>query len=321
MSFDALRLYAKTLGRVGRLAPEEELSLARGYRRTGDARAADRLVTANLRFVVKIAFEYRSCGIEMADLVQEGVVGLVEAVRRFDPDKGIRLASYAVWWIRAHILEHIIGSYSLVRLGTTQAQRKLFFKLARTRRELERARRGGGADPAGVDPRQIAQRLHVKPAQVEEMGRRLEARDVSLDAPRAGDERTTLLDSLRSERPLPDEELSIAREQRALQRHVKEAVAKLDRRERRLVELRLLSDEPGSFRSMGNRVGLSAERVRQLEVRAERKLEAHLQPLANELGWLRGAGRRTGAWPPTGPARPAAFRAAAGARVRSVSAS
>src|SRR5512133_377614 len=134
----SLELYLAEINRYPLLTVDEEQRLAREFRKDGDTRAAHRLVTANLRFVVKVAYEYRSYGFRMADLVQEGNIGLMKAVQKFDPDKGIRLISYAVWWIRAYIQNYILKSWSLVKLGTTQAQRKLFFSLARTRRELEK---------------------------------------------------------------------------------------------------------------------------------------------------------------------------------------
>src|SRR5689334_24366663 len=140
----SLELYLSEINQFPLLTVEEEQNLARLYRRKGDSRAAHRLVTANLRFVVKVAYEYRSYGFKMADLIQEGNIGLMKAVQKFDPDKGIRLISYAVWWIRAYIQNHILKNWSLVKLGTTQAQRRLFFSLARTRRELEKLGSGDG---------------------------------------------------------------------------------------------------------------------------------------------------------------------------------
>src|SRR5918911_1327449 len=166
----SLELYLSEINQFPLLTVEEEQNLARLYRRKGDTRAAHRLVTANLRFVVKVAYEYRSYGFKMADLIQEGNIGLMKAVQKFDPDKGIRLISYAVWWIRAYIQNYILKSWSLVKLGTTQAQRKLFFSLARTRRELEKL--NGTADGPLGNVDEIARRLHVKPSEVREMEQR-----------------------------------------------------------------------------------------------------------------------------------------------------
>src|SRR5512143_2547987 len=156
----ALEFYLSRINQFPLVTAADEQSLARTYRETGDTRAAHRLVTANLRFVVKVAYEYRSYGLRMADLIQEGNIGLMEAVQKFDPDKEIRLISYAVWWIRAYIQNYILKSWSLVKLGTTQAQRKLFFSLARTRHEIERLSPGAGLDE-GVDVNLVAKKLKV----------------------------------------------------------------------------------------------------------------------------------------------------------------
>ena len=170
----ALDVYLAEIRRIPLLTVEEEQSLARRFRE-GDHRAGHQLVAANLRFVVKVAFEYRSYGLKMPDVIQEGNIGLMRAVQKFDPDKKVRLISYAVWWIRAYIQNHILRTWSLVKLGTTQAQRKLFFSLSRTRRELQRTSSGPG------DAEAIALSLSVKTSEVEEMAMRLERRDHSLD--------------------------------------------------------------------------------------------------------------------------------------------
>ena len=177
-----LETYLAEINRYPLLTVEEERDLARKFRAGGSARSGHSLVTANLRFVVKVAYEYRSYGFRMADLVQEGNIGLMRAVQKFDPEKEIRLISYAVWWIRAYIQNYILRSWSLVKLGTTQAQRKLFFSLARTRRELDRMSVGHGADSDGEDTGKIARKLHVKASEVQEMAQRMDGRDLSLDA-------------------------------------------------------------------------------------------------------------------------------------------
>src|SRR5512145_2381641 len=186
----SLEIYLSEINRFP-LLMEEEQRLARRFCADGDTRSAHRLVTANLRFVVKVAYEYRSYGFRMADLIQEGNIGLMKAVQKFDPDKGIRLISYAVWWIRAYIQNYILKSWSLVKLGTTQAQRKLFFSLARTRRELEKF---GSTDTNLVNVEEIARRLHVKPGEVREMEQRMGGRDLSLDAPMGEDGGNTHVD-------------------------------------------------------------------------------------------------------------------------------
>src|SRR5512146_3018897 len=155
----SLEMYLSEINRYPLLTVGEEQRLARQYAADGDTRAAHRLVTANLRFVVKVAYEYRSYGFKMSDLIQEGNIGLMKAVQKFDPDKGIRLISYAVWWIRAYSQNYILKSWSLVKLGTTQAQRKLFFSLARTKRELDKLSTEQGADSDSHDALKVAHKL------------------------------------------------------------------------------------------------------------------------------------------------------------------
>ena len=179
---NTLDQYLREINSVPLLTVDEERRLAREFRDGGNKRAGHHLVEANLRFVVKIAFEYRSYGLRMADLVQEGNIGLMKAVQKFDPDKEIRLISYAVWWIRAYVQNHILKSWSLVKIGTTQAQRKLFFSLARTRYEIERLTPGASPD-GGVDVALVAKKLKVRTSDVVEMTQRTEGRDLSLDAP------------------------------------------------------------------------------------------------------------------------------------------
>src|SRR5512139_1969562 len=182
----SLAMYLSEINHYALLTVEEEQALARRFKK-GDLQAGHRLVTSNLRFVVKVSYEYRSYGIRMADLIQEGNIGLMKAVQKFDADKQIRLISYAVWWIRAYIQNYILKSWSLVKLGTTQAQRKLFFSLARTRRELDRTSVEHGADSDGRDANKVAKKLRVKASEVREMELRLEGRDFSLDAPMGED--------------------------------------------------------------------------------------------------------------------------------------
>src|SRR5215467_8916695 len=175
----SLSLYLTEINRYSLLKVEEEQKLARRFKK-GDLQAGHRLVTANLRFVVKVAYEYRSYGIKMSDLIQEGNIGLMKAVQKFDPDKKIRLISYAVWWIRAYVQSYILKSWSLVKLGTTQAQRRLFFSLARAKRQLEKMTHGDPALANLARVEELAQRLHVRPDEVREMEQRMGGRDLSL---------------------------------------------------------------------------------------------------------------------------------------------
>ncbi len=282
---NSLELYLSEISRFPLLSAEEEQKLARGYCETGDTRAAHRLVTANLRFVVKVAYEYRSYGFRMADLVQEGNIGLMKAVQKFDPDKGIRLISYAVWWIRAYIQNYILKSWSLVKLGTTQAQRKLFFSLARTRRELDRTSVEHGAESDGRDAAKIAKKLRVKTSEVQEMETRMEGRDFSLDAPMGDDGGYSHVDFVVGEDASQHDELSSLEERRILSRQITAALARLDERERYIIEQRVMSDHPMTLKELGDHFGFSRERARQLEIRAKEKLKEELQAFAAELDW------------------------------------
>jgi len=281
----SLGIYLSEIHRFPLLTAEEERDLARIYRSAGDTRAAHRLVTANLRFVVKVAYEYRSYGLRMADLVQEGNIGLMKAVQKFDPDREIRLISYAVWWIRAYVQNHILRSWSLVKLGTTQAQRKLFFSLARTRRELDRASEEHGADSDGRDAAKVAKRLGVKPSEVREMEQRIEGRDLSLDVPMVDGGSRSHVDAVAGDASPQDEELSSEEERGIVRDRIRVALSRLDRRERYIIESRLMSDRPMTLKDLGERFGFSRERARQLEIRAKEKLRGELRGLAREIEW------------------------------------
>jgi RNA polymerase sigma-32 factor len=284
-----LELYLSEISRYRLLSVEEEQALARAYRAAGDTRSAHDLVTANLRFVVKVAYEYRSYGFRMTDLIQEGNLGLMRAVQKFDADKGIRLISYAVWWIRAYIQNYILRSWSLVKLGTTQAQRKLFFSLARTKRELDRMSTEHGADSDGEDTAKIARRLQVKVSEVEEMAQRLDGRDLSLDAPLGDDGSTSHVDFVVADEASQDVALSGAQEQQVMSGRVAVALGRLDHRERFIIEQRVMRDEPMTLKDLGDHFGFSRERARQLEIRAKEKLKRELVALAVDVDWPTGA--------------------------------
>ena len=281
----SLELYLSEINQFALLTVDEEQSLARTYRAKGDTRAAHRLVTANLRFVVKVSYEYRTYGFKMADLIQEGNIGLMKAVQKFDPDKGIRLISYAVWWIRAYIQNYILKSWSLVKLGTTQAQRKLFFSLARTKRELDKMSLEHGLDSDGADSAKIAKKLRVKPGEVEEMTQRMEGRDLSLDAPMGDDGGYSHVEFVAGHGPSQDYELSNAQESSMVTGRVGDALGRLDLRERYIIEQRVMSDKPMTLKELGEHFGFSRERARQLEIRAKEKLKQELHALAVEIDW------------------------------------
>jgi len=280
-----LAAYLAQINKVPLLSVDEEQVLARKFRDTGDLDAGHRLVTSNLRFVVKVSFEYRSYGFRMADLVQEGNIGLMKAVQKFDPDRKIRLISYGVWWIRAYIQNYILRNWSLVKLGTTQAQRKLFFSLARTRRELERQGEAGSV----VAETAIARRLRVKQSEVAEMSQRLDGRDLSLDAPMGDDGGSSHLDLLEGGGVVADHALE-AHELRTLaRRRVSEALSRLDARERFIIEQRLMTERPMTLSELGAHYRISRERARQLEIRAKAKLREELAQTMGEVWDTSGA--------------------------------
>lgn len=278
-SAGSLAMYLSEINQYSLLTQEQEQALARQYRDENDERAGAQLVTANLRFVVKVSYEYRSYGIKMADLIQEGNIGLMKAVQKFDPDKGIRLISYAVWWIRAYIQNYILKSWSLVKLGTTQAQRKLFFSLARTRREIEKLQ---GAEEA-QDPKRIAKKLRVKPTEVMEMTQRMEGRDLSLDAPMGEDGGNSHVDFVPDGAAGQDSELADAEEREIITSRVEQALVRLDPRERFIIEKRVMSDKPMTLKELGEHFGFSRERARQLEIRAKEKLKHELVQLMDDI--------------------------------------
>ncbi|MFZ5468427.1 MAG: RNA polymerase factor sigma-32 [Myxococcota bacterium] len=275
----SLSMYLAEINQYQLLTVDEEQRLARRFKK-GDFRSGHRLVTSNLRFVVKVAYEYRSYGIKMADLIQEGNIGLMKAVQKFEPDKGIRLISYAVWWIRAYIQNYILKSWSLVKLGTTQAQRKLFFSLARTRRELEKLH-PGESQLVNVD--EIARRLRVKPSEVREMEQRMGGRDLSLDAPMGEEGGNTHVDFVVSNAVSQDDEFADREEAGLISTHVRIALTRLDPRERFIIEKRVMNDRPMTLKELGEHFGFSRERARQLEIRAKDKLKAELAALMDEV--------------------------------------
>jgi RNA polymerase sigma-32 factor len=278
-SSDSLSTYLSEISQYPLLTVQQEQDLARRFR-AGEYAAGHQLVTANLRFAVKVAYEYRSYGIKVSDLIQEANIGLMKAVQKFDPDKGIRLISYAVWWIRAYIQNYILKSWSLVKIGTTQAQRKLFFALARTRRELEKL--GSGEAPHIVDAEEIARKLNVKASDVREMEQRMGGRDLSLDAPIGDEGDTTHLDFVESESASQADEVADRQEADITRTRVRLAMQRLDPRERFIIEQRIMGDTEMTLSELGEHFGFSRERARQLEIRAKDKLKAALAELMAE---------------------------------------
>jgi RNA polymerase sigma-32 factor len=273
---DPLAAYMRDVHRYKLLTPEQEHNLAVKYAVDGDLDAARELVTSNLRLVVKIAYDYRQAYKNLLDLVQEGNIGLMQAVKKYDPYKGVKLSSYAAWWIRAYMLRFILNNHRLVKVGTTQAQRKLFFNLKKEKARLSAM----GIEPT---PARIAERLNVPEHEVISMDRRLSAGEASLDAPvGSGDGRQVArvelvpgggagMDDVLAEQQLGDQ----------LKGKIHEFGATLAGKEKRIFDERLLAEDPRTLQELGTEFGVSRERVRQLEKRLLEKLRTYL---SDELG-------------------------------------
>jgi RNA polymerase sigma-32 factor len=252
-------------GREGPLSVVEERELARRWRVEMDTEALRRLVQAHLGLVIRIAMEFRHSGPAMEDLIQEGNLGLTIAARRFDPDRATRLATYATYWIRACMLEHVVRSHGPVRIGTTRSQRKIFFGLGRARRKLER-------EGEVADCERLAGELGVMQEDVEAMTPRLTGRDVSLDAPRGFDDRRAMGATLAEDGPTPEEMVAGCEEDDRRREQLFEGLKVLDPRERAIIRARHMRQRPATLAALGKKFGISRERVRQLELRAKDKL-------------------------------------------------
>ncbi len=267
--FDPLQAYLAEARRYPLLSREEEKELAIRYVESEDVDAAYRLVTANLRLVVMVAREYARASRNLLDLVQEGNIGLMEAVKRFDPYRGVRFPSYAVWWIRAYIIRYLINNWRMVKVGTTQAQRKLFFNLQKEKDKLERQ----GIFP---DAKLIAERLDVKEREVVEMEQRLSSRDLSVDAPSRHDEDGTLLDVLPNRATDTEQDFANAEFAAQIGSVIREFGDTLQGKEARIFEARLVANEPLTLQEIGEEFQISRERVRQIEARLKKKLKAYM---------------------------------------------
>ncbi|MEZ4485010.1 MAG: RNA polymerase sigma factor RpoH [Syntrophotaleaceae bacterium] len=270
---DTLDLYIAQIKKFDLLSRDEEYRLATAYRTQDDRQAAQRLICANLRFVVKIAHEYRGYGLKTLDLIQEGNIGMMMALRKFDPERGLKFITYAVWWIRAYINNFVMKNWSLVKIGTTQAQKKLFFKLSQTRRALRRL-------TGREDPQDIASELAVRDDEVAEMALRMAARDASLDLELTEGSDYSLLDSLADERDNQEQLLLEHEESRLLSTRVESALAILNERERHIVQQRILCDPPQTLQELADHYGVSRERIRQIEKNSLQKIKAELSQAA-----------------------------------------
>jgi len=278
-----LAVYLREIRKFPLLEKNEEYILAKSWKEHGDLDAAHKLVTSHLRLVAKIAMGYRGYGLPLADLIAEGNVGMMQAVKKFDPERGFRLATYAMWWIRAAIQEYVLHSWSLVKIGTTAAQKKLFFNLRRLKGEMKAIEDG---DLSAEQVKEISQRLDVPEEEVVNMNRRLAGGDQSLNAsPRADEEGTSewqdwLVDPGESQETRLGRHEELGQRQKLLAR----AMDSLNPREREVIAARRLDENPATLEDLSQRFKVSRERVRQIEVRAFEKLQQNIKREAEREG-------------------------------------
>jgi len=271
---NGLSRYLTEIRKFPLLEPEEEYMLAKRWKEHEDPEAARQLVTSHLRLVAKIAMGYRGYGLPLSEVVSEGNVGLMQAVKRFEPDKGFRLATYAMWWIRAAIQEYILRSWSLVKMGTTAAQKKLFFNLRKAKNKISAIEEG---DLTPEHTAEIARQLAVPEEEVTNMNRRLSGGDTSLNAPMRADGESEWQDWLADD--TMDQETRLAEAEEMGERHdlLTDAMSELSERERDILQARRLQDEPATLEELSQKYGVSRERVRQIEVRAFEKLQQQMK--------------------------------------------
>ena len=275
-----LARYLQEIRRFPMLTQKEEFTLAKQWTEQGDVEAAHKLVTSHLRLVAKIAMGYRGYGLPVGELISEGNIGMMQAVKRFDPDRGFRLATYAMWWIRAAIQEYILHSWSLVKIGTTAAQKKLFFNLRKIKGQLKAFEDG---DLAQETVTEIARRLDVPEHEVVNMNRRLAAPDHSLNAPLRIDGDGEWQDWLEDTTPNQETELAASEELSLRRQMLKTAMANLNDRERHILSQRRLTEEPMTLEELSQIYKISRERVRQIEVRAFEKVQEVMNKQAASL--------------------------------------
>ena len=266
-----LARYLNEIKKFPLLTADEEYMLAERFREHGEAEAAHQLVTSHLRLVAKIAMQYRGYGLPVSDLISEGNIGLMKAVKKFEPERGFRLSTYAMWWIKASVTEHILRSWSLVKLGTMTAQKKLFFSLRKAKARLQIL------DAGELDPEQaeaLSKQFGLSADDILNMNRRMSARDYSLNAPVSEDgDSVEFLDTLVDESPSPEVIVAEREEAGIRNEMLQAALAELPERERHIFVERRLKDDPVTLEQLGEEYGISRERVRQLEVRAFEKVQ------------------------------------------------
>ena len=269
----SLSFYLQEIKRFPILTAEEEYMLAKRYKEHGDAEAAHKLVTSHLRLVAKIAMGYRGYGLPVTDLISEGNVGIMQAVKKFDPEKGFRLSTYAMWWIRAQIQEYVLHSWSLVKIGTTAAQKKLFFNLRKLKNQL------GSIDDGSLSPenvREIANRLNVKEAEVKDMEGRLFSGDQSLNVQIGHEANTEWQDMIVDDSEAQDKVFEKKDEYLHRKKLFNEALKILNPREKEIIKLRRLRDKPKKLEELSQQFNISRERVRQIEEKAIEKLQKEI---------------------------------------------
>lgn len=278
-SENGINKYLQEIRKFPMLEPEEEYMLGKAWKEHGDTDAAQRLITSHLRLVAKIAMGYRGYGLPTNEIISEGNVGLMQAVKRFEPEKGFRLSTYAMWWIRAAIQEYVLRSWSLVKMGTTAAQKKLFFNLRKIKGQIE-AIEEGDLHPENVT--KIATRLNVSEEEVINMNRRLAAHDHSLNAPLKADSEGEWQDFLVDEEI--DQETLLANQEELSDRRgmLSAAMDKLNEREKHIFTERKLIDDPSTLEELSQHYGISRERVRQIEVRAFEKVQKSVRGMARD---------------------------------------
>ena len=267
-----LSRYLNEIKRFPILSADEELLLAKNYLEQGKSEAAHKLVTSHLRLVAKIAMQYRGYGLPVADLISEGNLGLMKAVKKFDPERGCRLSTYAMWWIKASVTEYILRSWSLVKMGTMSAQKKLFFSLRKAKRKLNII------DAQTIDPEKtakLAEQFSISEADITHLDRRITARDLSLNAPGSNSEEDSMefIDILEDDTPSPEVLVARTQETELRQEYLKDAMFQLSERERHIFTERRLKEDPITLEKLGEHYGISRERVRQLENRAYTKVQ------------------------------------------------
>ena len=276
-----LSRYLTEIRKFPMLPKEEEFMLAKRWLEHEDTVAAEKMVTSHLRLVAKIAMGYRGYGLPIAEVISEGNVGLMQSVKKFDPDKGFRLATYAMWWIRASIQEYILRSWSLVKLGTTAAQKKLFFNLRRIKGEINAIEQG---DLRPEQVTEIATRLNVSEKEVVSMNGRMSGSDASLNVPMGQDGDMEWMDWLADEEPNQAAEFADKQEHDARMDLLTQAMSNLNEREQHILTERRLTDEPKTLEALSEVYKVSRERIRQIEVRAFEKIQKAMKAMAKEHG-------------------------------------